>query len=62
MKEIAVIIERKDANLALVKQELMETYRWVKILGIMLSLLILAILAYSVYCFVQKKKEKSNTI
>ena len=62
MKEIAVITERKDANLALVKQELMETYRWVKILGIMLSLLILAILAYSVYCFVQKKKEKSNTI
>lgn len=55
-KEIAFIVAQKDQNVAMAEQEAAVAYRWVKILTIALSLLVLAILAYVTYYFIKKKK------
>ena len=60
MQEITVIAKQKDKNTEAAKQEAAEAYRWVKILSIVLSILIVCILLASVYLLVKSRRMKSN--
>ena len=56
MNEIAVITAQKDKNTAAAEQKAAEAYKWVKILSIALSFLIVCIMAYSVFMFVRSRR------
>lgn len=56
MQEISVIAKQKDKNTEAARQEAAEAYRWVKILSITLSVLVVAILAYIVVLYIKRKK------
>ena len=56
MQEIYVIAKQKDKNTEAARQEAAEAYRWVKILSITLSVLVVAILAYIVVLYIKRKK------
>ncbi len=59
-REIAFIVAQKDQNVAMAEQETAVAYRWVKILAIAFSLLVLAVLAYATYYFIRKNKRSQN--
>ena len=56
MKEISFIVAQKDQNVKQAKQETVEAYRWVKILSLALSVLVVCIIVFLVYLLVKSKK------
>lgn len=60
MREISVIVAQKDQNEKQAKQETVEAYRWVKILSLALSVLVVCIIVFLVYLLVKSKKINTN--